>query len=204
MATTFSVNGADGVTLARSSGIRVVQDGSQALVLHNQQPATRHGQPGSDAPRAIPGGPAGTLAIQLSESQLSQGAIHVRVVDSSQAHRVPRDTEVAIGRDIRLTAIGGIGESGHDGGNGQQGLDGVNGMGASRGSDATNGTDGGDGGAAGRGSHGANGGAGGDIHIILNESSTHLLMGVTWDLGGGIGGRAGKHGSPGKGGTRGK
>ncbi|KAH7393089.1 hypothetical protein BKA66DRAFT_567808 [Pyrenochaeta sp. MPI-SDFR-AT-0127] len=203
MATTISVNGADGVTLARSSGIRVVQDGSQALVLRNQQPATRHGQPGSDAPRAVPGGPAGTLAVQLSESQLSQGAIHVQVIESSQAHRVPRDTEVAIGRDLRLTAIGGIGESGHDGGNGQQGLDGVDGTGATRGSDATNGTDGGDGGAAGRGSSGANGGAGGDIHIIMHESSTHLLMGVTWDLGGGIGGRAGKHGSPGRGGTRG-
>lgn len=79
----------------------------------------------------------------------------------------------------------------------------MDGFGATRGSDATNGTDGGDGGAAGQGSCGANGGPGGDIHIIVDESSTHLLMAVSWDLRGGIGGRAGKHGTPGSGGTGG-
>ncbi|CAO2648302.1 Nn.00g075690.m01.CDS01 [Neocucurbitaria sp. VM-36] len=203
MATTISVNGVDGVTLARSSGIRLVQDNSQALVLRNQQPATRHGRPGNNAHQAIPGGPAGTLAVQLSESQLAQGAIHVRVVESSQAHRLARDSEVPIGRDLRLTAIGGIGESGHGGEDGQRGMNGVNGIGATRGSDATNGTDGGDGGAAGRGSCGADGGPGGDIHVIIDESSTHLLMAVSWDLRGGVGGRPSKHGKPGSGGTSG-
>jgi hypothetical protein len=77
-------------------------------------------------------------------------------------------------------------------------------MPASRGSDATNGTDGGHGGAAGRGSSGADGGPGGDLHIILDESSTHLLMAVSWDLRGGIGGRAGHHGTSGNGGKGGK
>ncbi|KAF2826494.1 hypothetical protein CC86DRAFT_417683 [Ophiobolus disseminans] len=204
MTTTISVNGPDGVTLARSSGIRLVHNDSQALVLRGQQPATRHGQPASNAPPAIPGGPAGTLAVQISESQLSQGAIHVQVVESHQSHRLPTHSEVPIGRDLRLTAIGGVGEMGHNGGNGEHGLDGVDGMPASQGSDATNGTNGGDGGVAGRGSNGADGGSGGDIHIIVDESSTHLLMSVSWDLKGGIGGRAGHHGNPGEGGTGGK
>jgi hypothetical protein len=204
MITTISVNGTDGVTLARSSGIRLVQENTQALVLHNQQPVTRHGEPGVNAPESISGGPAGTLAVLLSESQLSQGAIDVQVVDSTQSHRLPAHIEIPIGRDLRLTAIGGIGETGQDGENGQDGLDGVDGTPASKGSDATNGTNGGDGGAAGRGSSGADGGPGGDIHVIMHESSTHLLMNVSWDLRGGIGGRAGRHGSPGSGGTGGK
>lgn len=179
MATTISVNGTDGTTLAQSSGIRLVQDDSRALILRGQQPATRHGQPGIDAPEAISGGPAGTLAIQLTESQRSQGAVHMQVVDSSQSHRPPTHSEIPIGRDIRITAVGGISETGQNGGDGQHGLDGVDGMPASKGSDATNGTDGGNGGAAGRGSSGTNGGPSGDIHIILDESSTHLLMSVS-------------------------
>jgi hypothetical protein len=204
MATTISVNGADGATLARSTGIRLVEDGSQALVLRDQHSVTRHGQPGTNAPQAIPGGPGGTLAIQLSESQLSQGAIHVHLVDTSQPHSLPPDTELPIGRELRLTAVGGIGETGNNGGDGQHGLDGVDGTPASKGSDATNGTNGGDGGAAGRGSSGADGGPGGDIHIFVDESSTHLLMSVSWDVRGGIGGRAGIHGSPGEGGRGGR
>jgi hypothetical protein len=204
MATTISVNGTDGVTLARSSGIRLVEDHPQALVVRNHEPATRNGQPGSNAPEALPGGPAGFLAVHLAESRISQGAIDVRIVESTESHRLLPHTEVPIGRDLRLTAIGGIGETGHNGGDGQHGLDGVDGTPANKGSDATSGTDGGDGGAAGQGSNGADGGSGGDVHIMMNESNTHLLMNVFWDLRGGIGGRSGRHGSPGEGGKGGK
>lgn len=109
MATTISVNGADGATLSRSTDVRLVQNDTQALVLHDQRTATRHGRAGGNAPQAIQGGPAGTLAVQLSESQIAQGAIHVHVVECSQRHRFARDSEVPIGRDLRLTAIGGIG-----------------------------------------------------------------------------------------------
>lgn len=208
MATTISVNGLDGATLARSTGLtNGLEQGqveSSALVLHRHDSAiTRHGSPGVIARQAVSGGPAGTLAIQLFESQTAQGAIHVRVLESTQAHHLPPATEVPVGRDLRVTAIGGIGESGHKGGNGQDGMDGVDGSDASRGSDATSGTDAGDGGAAGRGSNGAHGGAGGDIHVIMDQNSTHLIMAVSWDLKGGTGGRAGQHGAPGKGGKGG-
>lgn len=150
MATTLSVDGPDGIALARRSGIRLVEEESQALVLRNQE-ITRNGRPGTHAPPAISGGPAGTLVVQLSESNLSQGAIRVQRRENRSVPRLPEVTEVPVGRDIRLTAIGGRGENGHEGGNGQGGLDGQDGTGASEADDATDGTDGGRGGDAGRG-----------------------------------------------------
>jgi len=204
MATVISVDGEDGANLARSSGIRLVQDDPQAVVLRNHDVITRDGQPGRNAPRAVPGGPGGTVAVRLFESERSQGAIRVDVENFSSSHRPPRSTEVAIGRDLILTAIGGNGESGHTGGDGQSGMNGANGTDATKGSDATNGTDGGSGGDAGRGSSGGNGGLGGSIHVILGEHSTHLLMATYFDVRGGKGGAAGAHGKAGAGGTGGK
>jgi hypothetical protein len=175
MATTIWVNCVAGATLENISRTHRGQNDTQTLVLHGQL-ATRHGKPGPNSPPPVPGGPAGTVTLQLSESQLAQGAIHVHVVHCSYGHGIPQDTEVAIGKDLRLT--------------------GVDGMSASRGSDATNGTDGGNGGAAGQGSSGADGGAEGDIHIVVDENSIHLLIAVSWDLSGGTGGRAGRNGIP--------
>lgn len=203
MATTISVNGQDGSTLARSSGIRLVQEDNQALVLRGTELATRNGRPGHNAPQAIRGGPAGTMVIQLFESELSQGAIRANVVDYRSAHRPPPTTEVPIGRDLVLTTIGGNGEAGHQGGHGQEGLAGANGTNATTRTDATNGTDGGRGGDAGQGSNGADGGEGGTLHVVVNENSTHLLMAVSFDVRGGKGGNAGVHGNAGIGGAGG-
>lgn len=204
MTTVVSVNGEDGATLARRSGIRLVQDDSQALILRNQETATRDGRPGQNAPHAIRGGPAGTLAVRLSESNISQGAIRVERIEYSSTHQPPQNTEVPVGRNVLLTANGGDGECGHNGGDGQRGSDGVDGTGATKGSDATNGTNGGRGGDAGRGSNGGDGGSGGALHIIMHESNTHLLMAVSCEVRGGKGGVAGKHGKPGAGGRGGK
>jgi hypothetical protein len=151
MATTLSVDGQDGATLASSSGIRLVQDESQALVLRNRDQATRDGRPGASARQAICGGPAGTLIVQLSESNLTQGGIRVQCRDNSSTHNLPEITEVPIGRDLRLTAIGGKGEEGMKGGDGQSGMKGEDGTDASEADDATNGMNGGRGGDAGRG-----------------------------------------------------
>ncbi|KAL9618831.1 MAG: hypothetical protein Q9160_006490 [Pyrenula sp. 1 TL-2023] len=204
MATTISVNGEDGAALAKRSGIRLVQDVEQALVLQNQSQATRDGRHGTNAPQAVRGGPAGTLAVQLSESNLSQGAIQVETIEYRSMQHPPRITEVSIGKNLLLTAIGGEGESGHHGGDGQRGLDGVEGTGATTASDATNGTDGGRGGDAGQGSNGGNGGPGGSIHIVVLENNIHLLMAVSYAIRGGQGGVAGEHGEPGTGGQGGK
>jgi hypothetical protein len=83
--------------------------------VRNHQPATRHGQPRSDAPGALLDGPAGFLAVQLSESQISQGAIDVQIAESTQSHRLSAQADIIIGCDLRSTAIGGIGETGHKG-----------------------------------------------------------------------------------------
>jgi hypothetical protein len=91
--------------LARSSGIGLIEDRSQALVVRNHQPATRHGQPRSDAPGALFGWPAGFLAMQLSESQISQGAIDVQIADSTRSHRLPAQADIIIGCDLGLTAM---------------------------------------------------------------------------------------------------
>jgi hypothetical protein len=53
------------------------------------------------------------------------------------------------------------------------------------------------------GSRGGDGGPGGEIHIVLNEDSTHLLMAVSCDVSGGKGGIAGQHGLAGEGGRGG-
>lgn len=203
MATVVSVNGQGGATLARSSGIRLVGDDSQGLVLFGRGAATRDGRHGRNAPQAVAGGPAGTLAVQLSQSA-TRGGILVERIEHRSAQNPPRRIEVPVGRDLVLTAIGGRGENGHNGGDGQRGEDGVNGTDATTGSDATNGTDGGRGGDAGRGSDGGDGGSGGAIHIIMSQHNTHLLMAAKWDVRGGEGGEVGSHGNPGEGGRGGQ
>ena len=49
----------------------------------------------------------------------------------------PQQLEVLIGRDLKLSAIGGKGESGHAGGDGQAGMKGADGAPATREVDAT-------------------------------------------------------------------
>jgi hypothetical protein len=105
--TTTSVNRIAGATLARSNSIHLRQGDTHALVFHGQ-PATRHGQPGKNAPPPVPGGPAGTVAVQRSESQVAQGAIHVHIVECSHGYRIPQDMEVAVGRDLRLSRLGAL------------------------------------------------------------------------------------------------
>lgn len=56
---------------------------------------------------------------------------------------------------------------------------------------------------AGKGSSGGNGGTGGSIEIIVDDSQTHLLMALDWDIRGGTGGRPGQHGHAGKAGLKG-
>ncbi|KAF1848784.1 uncharacterized protein K460DRAFT_428134 [Cucurbitaria berberidis CBS 394.84] len=202
MNTVISVDGEDGMVLAKRTGIRPGQE-SLALVLRGGWQGTRNGQAGEDTPRAIRGGPGGTLAVQLFESNVSQGAIRVERVNYSSADQHPQSTEVPVGRNILFTATGGNGECGGNGGHGQNGYNGTDGVGASKASDATDGTDGGMGGDAGQGSNGADGGPGGALHIIVRESNLHLLMAISCDVKGGQGGGPGCHGKAGVGGKGG-
>ena len=98
-------------------GIRVVEEESLPLVLRERQ-AIRDGQPGKHAPQTIPGLPAGSMIIQISQSDRSQGAIQVQRRENRSVHLLPEITEVPVGRNIKLTAIGGKGENGPNGGNG--------------------------------------------------------------------------------------
>jgi hypothetical protein len=202
MSTRISVNGDDGTTLARTTGIHKTQF-SLALVRSNVNQATRDGLAGLDAPQAIRGGPGGTLVVGLFESSTTQGAIRVELVKHSSTQQPPQSTEVPIGRNVVLTAIGGDGEPGDDGGHGQSGLDGADGVGATTASDATNGTDGGRGGDGGKGSSGGSGGPGGELRIIVSEANIHLLMAIECNVSGGLGGVPGNHGLAGKGGKGG-
>jgi len=70
--------------------------------------------------------------------------------ENRSVHLLPEITEVPVGRNIKLTAIGGKGENGHNGGNGQGGLDGQDGISATEVDDSTDGIERGRGGDAGQ------------------------------------------------------
>ena len=98
---------------------------------------TVDGQHGTKATRAIPGSPAGFLAIELSESDVYEAGVYATVVESASIQRPPPFVEIPGQRDLLLSAVGGEGEAGHVGGNGEPGMNGVDGASATRESDAT-------------------------------------------------------------------
>ncbi|KAI9711435.1 MAG: hypothetical protein M1812_007180 [Candelaria pacifica] len=203
--TTISVDGEHGGSVARSSGIRIVDsDNNLALVSRD---GSRDGRPGTNARRATPGAPAGFLAVDLSESTLVEEGITVRTLGFMSRQEPPHVLEVPARRNVLFSAVGGRAESGHTGGDGQKGANGGDGTPATREVDATPGTNGGDGGnfgfSAGQGSNGANGGDGGTIEISVDEDNLHLLLAVDLDVRGGEGGAPGFHGQPGQGGQGG-
>lgn len=198
MAVVISVNGDEGASLSRSGAM--YKESTEIFPYFRDG----KGKPGASAPQAVRGGAGGIIAVKLSGSELSQGAIRVEIIENLSSHRYPYRIEIPFHKEIVLTASGGKGEPGLDGRDGQPGMNGVHGTDATKYFDATNGANGGDGGDAGRGSNGGDGGPGGDIHIVTHESNTHLLMAVSWDIRGGQGGIAGMHGTPGAGGIGGR
>ena len=98
---------------------------------------TLDGQHGTRATRAIPGSPAGFLAVELFQSEVHEEGIHVTVVGNASIQQPPPFVEIPAQRDLLLSAIGGEGEAGHVGGNGEPGMNGVDGAPATRESDAT-------------------------------------------------------------------
>ncbi|KAF7506176.1 hypothetical protein GJ744_012156 [Endocarpon pusillum] len=198
----ISVDGQDGALIARSNGFsRVEPNNPVALVRQDQR---RNGEHGTDAALPVPGSPAGLLAVDVTESEETQGGIRVNVIKSTGMEKPPASVEIPIRQDVLFTAIGGDGEPGGIGGDGQHGMDGTDGAIATRTSNATPGNDGGNGGNAGRGTNGGDGGHGGTINVFLAEDETHLLLACSWDTRRGKGGLAGRHGNPGRGGRGGR
>ncbi|MCJ1398122.1 hypothetical protein MMC11_001319 [Xylographa trunciseda] len=200
------VDGQNGSDVAQNGlSIRHVDYGdtnpNTALVRRGE---SRDGQHGRRASRAIPGSPAGFVAVELSESDEHLGGLHVVVLDYASIQQPPQSAEVPAQRDLLLSAVGGNGESGHVGGNGEPGMNGNQGAAATRESDATPGTNAGRGGDAGEGTNGAAGGDGGTIQILVDDHNMHLLLATTWEVRGGRGGEPGRHGEPGRGGRGGK
>ncbi len=85
----------------------------------------------------MPGGPAGFLAVQLSESNTITEGIHAQVIRHASRQQPPATVEVPARRDLLLTGIGGNGEDGHTGGDGQHGMNAIDGQPATREVDAT-------------------------------------------------------------------
>ena len=85
----------------------------------------------------MPGGPGGSLAVELSESIEREGYLHAAVVRSDSWQQPTPSVELPPGRILLLSARGGTGENGHSGGDGQSGLAGVDGLAATRDTDAT-------------------------------------------------------------------
>ena len=56
----------------------------------------------------------------------------------------------------------------------------------------------------GYGTNGADGAAGGNIFVTVNDDDTDLLVGLEYEVQGGVGGVSGQHGEPGDGGTGGR
>lgn len=107
------------------------------LYSGSQYADNRDGVPGQNATLAIPGAPAGFLAVQLSESEIVPEGVHTRVIRYTSRQQPPTIVEVPARRDVLLTAIGGDGENGKTGGDGQDGIDGVDGQPATREIDET-------------------------------------------------------------------
>ena len=110
---------------------------SRTYVSEFQRPETRDGRHGQRATRAIPGSPAGFIAVELSESTIHEEGLHVVVVEHRSIQQPPPEVEVPTQQDLFIQAVGGAGESGHVGGNGEPGMRGTDGAPATRESDAT-------------------------------------------------------------------
>ena len=98
---------------------------------------TLDGQHGARATRAIPGSPAGFLAVELFESEVHQEGFNATVIENISMQQPPPFVEVPAQRDLLLSAVGGEGEPGHVGGDGEPGMNGTDGAPATRESDAT-------------------------------------------------------------------
>lgn len=96
-----------------------------------------NGRDGNDAPPAVTGGPAGLLAVELSESIESDGYLHAVVVRWESWQRPAPSVEVPPGKRFLLSAVGGNGEDGRTGGDGRSGSIGTEGTPATREMDAT-------------------------------------------------------------------
>lgn len=86
---------------------------------------------------AVNGGPAGHLAVELSEAIESEGYLHAVVTEYNSWQQPAPSVEVPPGKDLLLSAVGGNGEDGRTGGDGQSGFPGAEGDPATRNVDAT-------------------------------------------------------------------
>ena len=91
--------------------------------------------------QATPGAPAGFLAIELSQSAVTEEGITVHRVDFASRQGPPESVEIPARKNLKVSAVGGRAESGHAGGNGQVGMNGIDGNPATREVDATVGHD---------------------------------------------------------------
>ena len=110
-----------------------------------------NGGDGTNAPPALPGEPAGAVAIEICRSQSREGGITVKVLGEPSTMRspLPPVTEIPPHTKVHLSAVGGKGEPGRKGGPGAPGAAGQNGTDATRAAEATHGEPGGTGGKGG-------------------------------------------------------
>ncbi|KAK3381208.1 hypothetical protein B0H63DRAFT_560930 [Podospora didyma] len=158
------------------------------------------GRRGQDGEFPSPGGRGGDLHVTLGYDADRPGLVQVVGEDSLAGGR----WEVGGPQSLLLDCHGGNGGAGGVGENGQNGGDGWNGKDASPGRNGTDGGPGGKGGNGGRGTDGAIGGEGGNAYITVGEDDLDTLVGVHWDVLGGLGGPPGTHGYGGDGGSGGK
>ncbi|MBN9165379.1 MAG: hypothetical protein J0I07_30735, partial [Myxococcales bacterium] len=161
---------------------------------------------GEDASPAVPGEPAGQIALDLRSLAGSETSalLSIELRSAAAGHR-RNDTEIDFARpgDIELIAVGGHGGNGGNGGRGGSGARGRSGADATRWSSGEDGGPGGDGGDGGNGSSGAPGGRGGDVVLRVSEEDAPLLLLVRNDVRGGEGGSEGVNGWGGAGGPGG-
>lgn len=163
-------------------------------------PPGRNGEHGRSASAATAGTNAGTVSIEITPSRLEPGGIHVVGTTTCAGS----EWEVSADKTLFLSARGGDGGAGGRGEDGQMGGAGIKGENASEYAEAQAGGPGANGGDAGYGTDGGNGGNGGVVFIEVAEQNTDLLLGVDWDISGGMGGASGVHGNRGEGGKSGE
>ncbi|KAK4184428.1 hypothetical protein QBC35DRAFT_505972 [Podospora australis] len=162
----------------------------------HQAPQGCPGRHGRDASFPTAGLKGGEIHVNLGFSPDRPGFIQVL----GEAHRMGSRWEVSGQQALLMDCRGGNGGDGGIGERGQNGGDGFNGRAATRTSEATDGSPGMNGGDGGRGTSGANGGPGGSAHVTVNEEDLDTLIGLQWDVRGGLGGAPGDHGDGGDGG----
>jgi hypothetical protein len=97
---------------------------------------TVDGTDGLDAAPAIRGQPAGSLIVELIESEKAPEQVVVRAIGQVPENSVASSTQIPSQGMAVLQAIGGDGEPGRRGGDGQSGRDGIPGTDATRELDA--------------------------------------------------------------------